>query len=100
MSHVGIIATIGPVSANAVTLESLSQAGMSVARLNGSHSNLEWHRNVIRLIRRTLPELPILLDISGRKIRTVQLAFEPSFQAGDVLILTTDLLHERVLSSE
>src|SRR3954464_16058573 len=94
MSSIGIIATIGPVSANAVTLERLSRAGMTVARLNGSHSNLEWHRGIIALIRATLPDLPILLDIPGRKIRTIQLAYEPSFEAGDSLVLTTDLSHD------
>jgi len=77
MSSIGIIATIGPVSANAPALELLSRAGMTVARLNGSHGTLDWHRGIIALIRATLPDLPILLDIPGRKIRTIQLAYEP-----------------------
>jgi pyruvate kinase len=94
MSSIGIIATIGPVSANAATLELLSRAGMTVARLNGSHGTLDWHRGIIALIRATLPDLPILLDIPGRKIRTIQLAYEPSFEAGDSLLLTTDLSHD------
>jgi pyruvate kinase len=38
MGSIGIIATIGPLSANAVTLELLSQAGMTIARLNGDFS--------------------------------------------------------------
>ncbi|WP_244127614.1 hypothetical protein [Burkholderia gladioli] len=33
------------------------------------------------MIRETLPELPILLDIPGRKIRTIQLRVEPSFKS-------------------
>ncbi|MBQ4796963.1 pyruvate kinase, partial [Pectobacterium versatile] len=45
----------------------------------------------IRLLRDTLPETPILLDIPGRKIRTLQLKHEPIFSKGNVLILTTDI---------
>lgn len=63
---------------------------MSVARLNGSHSDLDWHAETIALIRRTLPNVPILLDIPGRKIRTTQLAIEPHFKEGDAVVLTTD----------
>lgn len=89
-----IVATIGPVSNNAETLLALEKSGMTVARLNGSHGNLSWHTEAIRLIRATLPDLPILLDIPGRKIRTTQLRVEPSFKAGDIVILTTDLSND------
>ena len=84
-----IVATIGPVSANKESIKKLYKAGMSVARLNGSHSNLEWHAKTISLIKSTIPTLPILLDIPGKKIRTVQLEFEPEFDVGDIIILTT-----------
>lgn len=90
----GIVATIGPVSANHEMLLALSGAGMTMARLNGSHNTSEWHRRTIRLIKETLPGVPILLDIPGRKIRTVPLAHEPMFRAGDVIILTTDRQHD------
>jgi pyruvate kinase len=94
MAHVGIIATVGPVSRNPQTLRALSSAGMTVARLNGSHADLDWHRETIQLIRSVLPDLPILLDVPGRKIRTLQLAHEPRFSAGDRLTLTTDRSHD------
>jgi pyruvate kinase len=42
---------------------------MNVARLNGSHSDLDWHRDTIALLRDVAIEVPILLDIPGRKIR-------------------------------
>ncbi|WP_321787760.1 pyruvate kinase [Burkholderia pyrrocinia] len=96
MAKTTIVATIGPASDNASTLLALHRAGMTVARLNGSHSSLDWHKGTIALIRETLPELPILLDIPGRKIRTIQLRTEPSFSAGDRVILTTDLSHDGV----
>ena len=90
MAHTKIVATIGPVTCNRDSLLSLYAEGMSVARLNGSHADLEWHHGAIRLIRSLLPNLPILLDIPGRKIRTTLLAHEPQFEAGDRIILTTD----------
>jgi pyruvate kinase len=89
-----IVATIGPATCNPVALKALEKAGMSVARLNGSHADLDWHRAAITLLREVLPHVPILLDIPGRKIRTVALAHEPSFSEGDTIILTTDLSHD------
>jgi pyruvate kinase len=90
MKRTKIICTIGPDSINEVMLLRLFQEGMNIARLNGSHANLEWHQNAIKLIQKTLPSTPILFDIPGRKIRTGQLAFEPDFIAGDTVILTTE----------
>jgi len=75
-------------------LLALQESGMSVARLNGSHSDLEWHRETIAEIRETVPGVPILLDIPGRKIRTIQLKHEPKFERNDRLILTTDTQHD------
>ena len=87
------MATIGPATANKTSLKKLYAAGMSVARLNGSHNNLNWHSQTIALIRNTLPELPILLDIPGRKIRTAQLEYEPKFDANETIVLTTEVGH-------
>lgn len=89
-----IVCTIGPNSLESKTLLSLYDAGMSVARLNGSHADLDWHSNAIRKIHEILPNVPILLDIPGRKIRTTQLLHEPFFLVGDTLILTTDTSHD------
>ncbi|HEB79701.1 MAG TPA: pyruvate kinase [Rhodospirillales bacterium] len=94
MSRTKIVATIGPATDTAKALKDLSLAGMSMARLNGSHADLDWHAKTIALIRETLPGTPILLDIPGRKIRTVALAHEPSFEKGDTVILTTDSSHD------
>ena len=94
MRYTRIVCTVGPKSLNDSTLLSLYKAGMSVARLNGSHGNLEWHKGAIRKIHEVLPNIPILLDIPGRKIRTMQLRHEPRFLVGDLLILTTDSRHD------
>ncbi len=93
MSRTKIVATIGPRSCAENALRDLKVAGMDVARLNGSHSDLEWHKKTINTIRDTLPDLPILLDIPGRKIRTIQLEHEPTFATGDTVVLTTDQTH-------
>ena len=89
-NKVKIIVTIGPKTANKVFLKKLFREGMSIARLNGSHNNLNWHKNTIKLIQDVLPDIPILFDIPGKKIRTIQLTHEPSFKKGDEIILTTD----------
>jgi len=67
---------------------------MDVARLNGSHADLDWHARAVSLIREAAPSVPILIDIPGRKVRTARLAQEPTFAAGDTIILTTDLSHD------
>ena len=94
MNNTKIIATIGPATCTADKLRELYSAGMSIARLNGSHNTLEWHKEIIGLIHKTLPNTPILLDIPGRKIRTTQLLFEPMFEVGDIIILTTDISYD------
>jgi len=90
MNKTKIVCTIGPQSLVAETLLELYNEGMSVARLNGSHADLDWHRTAISIIHKVLPNIPILLDIPGRKIRTGLLQNEPEFCLGDTIILTTD----------
>lgn len=89
MSQVKIIATIGPSTNTAVALKALVEAGANVARLNGSHADLDWHAAAIKLLREVAPHMPILLDVPGRKIRTAALEHEPSFNMGDCVVLTT-----------
>ena len=94
MRRTRIVCTIGPKSLDRSMLLELLDAGLSIARLNGSHADLDWHRIAIKKINEVLPSVPILLDIPGRKIRTIQLAHEPKFSMGDVLILTTDTSYD------
>ena len=94
MRRTKIVCTIGPKTLNQESLLTLFKAGLSIVRLNGSHADLDWHRGAIKLIKEVLPDVPILLDIPGRKIRTIQLAHEPIFSMGDVLIFTTDTSHD------
>jgi pyruvate kinase len=89
MSRVKIVATIGPATVEAPTLRALRAAGFDVARLNGSHADFEWHARTIALLRDILPEVPILLDIPGRKIRTGSLGRELVIGEGERVVLTT-----------
>ncbi len=91
MSRTKIVATIGPQSCTAEMIHALAVEGMSVARLNGSHGTFTWHADAIQLLRRTTPDIPILLDIPGRKIRTGMLTADVAFAKGDELIFTTDI---------
>lgn len=94
MTAIKIVATIGPRTNNPEALRALAAAGMGVARLNGSHNTLEWHAQTISLLRQVVPQVPILLDIPGRKIRVGRLEHEPVFAVNDTIVLTADLQHD------
>lgn len=90
MRKIKIVCTIGPKSASVVGIKGLIGAGMNVARLNGSHNTLAWHAETVALIRSVDPNLPILFDIPGSKIRTALLDHEPEFAIGDSIVFTVD----------
>ncbi len=68
-----IVCTLGPASCSPGQIRDLIQAGMDVARLNFSHGTHDYHRGLIRIIRKSSTELnrhvAILQDLSGPKIR-------------------------------
>ena len=84
-----IVATLGPASESETTIRDMARAGAGVLRLNGSHNTLQWHASVIDRVRRTAPDLPILLDIPGRKIRTGDLPTPKTFRKGELLHLAS-----------
>ena len=94
MSKVKIVATIGPATNTPEAVRELFDAGMSMARLNGAHADCEWHGATIDLLREVLPDLPILIDIPGRKIRTGHVVHEKTFEIGEHIILTTEEGHD------
>ena len=69
-----IVATIGPATEEAESLESLLAAGVDVARINCSHLGADGIRQGVSRIRRTAMRMQknvaILLDLQGPKIRT------------------------------
>jgi pyruvate kinase len=68
-----IVCTIGPASDSDEMIAKLIAAGMNVARVNFSHGTHEYHRGVIRRIKRVRRALDkpvaILQDLQGPKIR-------------------------------
>lgn len=74
MKQTKIVATIGPASESKDTLRKMVEAGMNVVRLNFSHGEHAWHKNVINRVRELSEELHmpigILADMQGPRIRT------------------------------
>ncbi len=74
MRRTKIVATIGPASRDAGTLERLMEAGADVLRLNFSHGDHPQHLDVIRTAREIAKRrgraIALLQDLSGPKIRT------------------------------
>lgn len=64
-----ILVTIGPASEDINCLNIISK-NTKLFRLNGSHNELGWHKEVINKIRKACPDAFILIDIPGIKPRT------------------------------
>ncbi len=86
-----IVATIGPRTNTDDVIRKLVEAGMDVARINGAHADLDWHSATIDCLRRIAPDVPIIFDLPGRKVRTGDLESDQRFEAGDQLTFTTSI---------
>ncbi len=68
-----IVATLGPASSDAATLERMVRAGVDVVRLNFSHGTAADHRARAELVkeisRKTRRTVAIMCDLQGPKIR-------------------------------
>ncbi|HOO56423.1 MAG TPA: pyruvate kinase [bacterium] len=73
MKRTTIIATIGPASEKADTIDKLIRAGVDVFRLNFSHGDHEKHEAMYNRIRRVASKrgrhIGIMMDLQGPKIR-------------------------------
>ncbi|KAL8142573.1 hypothetical protein V2J09_015605 [Rumex salicifolius] len=67
-----VVCTIGPGTCGLDELEALAAGGMNVARLNLCHNSREWHREVIRRVRRLNEEkgfaVAVMVDTQGSEI--------------------------------
>merc|ERR1719454_824255 len=72
--HTKIICTLGPACWSVETLESLIDAGMSVARFNFSHGDHEGHKACLDRLREAAANksahVGVLLDTKGPEIRS------------------------------
>ncbi len=68
-----IVATLGPASTDAKTLERMIAAGLDVVRMNFSHGTADEHRQRVELVRSLAMKagraVGVLVDLQGPKIR-------------------------------
>ena len=99
MRKTKIIATIGPASRDAETLDQLIAAGMDCARLNFSHGTLEEHDEVIRTVRELSEkhqrQVAILQDLGGIKLRLGTMKEAVRLNRGDEVFIVADEYSDR-----
>lgn len=74
MPKTKIVCTLGPATESEEKIEELILSGMTVARLNFSHGDLDTHRNTFHRVRQASAKLGIpvgiMVDVPGPKYRT------------------------------
>ncbi|GJM96915.1 hypothetical protein PR202_ga13790 [Eleusine coracana subsp. coracana] len=87
-----LVCTVGPATSGAAELEALAVGGMNVARVNMCHGDREWHRDVIRAVRRLNDEkgfaVAVMMDTEGSEIHMGDLGGASSAKAEDGEIWT------------
>ncbi|KAJ7564080.1 hypothetical protein O6H91_02G000500 [Diphasiastrum complanatum] len=82
-----LVCTIGPKTCSFEQLEALAIGGMNVARINMCHGTQEWHREVIRKVRRLNEEkgysVALMMDTEGSEIHMGDLGGASSVKAED-----------------
>ncbi len=63
------ICTIGPASWDPTVLSKMYEAGMDVGRINMSFADADEVRRVSKLLRDTSPDIVVLVDLMGHKVR-------------------------------
>ena len=91
-----IVATLGPASSDAKTLERMIAAGLDVVRMNFSHGTAAEHKQRVELVRALARKagraVGVLVDLQGPKIRIGK--FEEgriTLQGGDRFVLDAGL---------
>jgi pyruvate kinase len=84
-----VVCTLGPASDDRATIESLVEAGMSVARLNASHGTTEDRAALIDRVREvddaTGTPVATMLDIAGPEVRTADVEGVATLAEGDAV---------------
>ena len=90
MLRTKIVATLGPSSWSREVIEKMVDAGLSMARINMSHGSHEQHRQAIRTVRAVARDrgrrVPVLVDLSGPKIRVGELENPISLEMGSTVV--------------
>jgi pyruvate kinase len=92
MRKTKIICTLGPASQTSETIERMISAGTDLFRLNMSHAQHEWVREIVPRVRDIAKRLgrgvAVLLDTQGPAIRTGKLDSDLHLCVGDVVEFT------------
>ncbi|XP_025800460.1 pyruvate kinase isozyme A, chloroplastic-like [Panicum hallii] len=87
-----LVCTVGPATSSPEQLEALAVGGMNVARVNMCHGDREWHRGVIRAVRRLNEEkgfaVAVMMDTEGSEIHMGDLGGAASAKAEDEEVWT------------
>ncbi|KAK9097072.1 hypothetical protein Sjap_022569 [Stephania japonica] len=81
-----LVCTVGPACDSFEGLERLALGGMNVARLNMCHNSTEWHRSVVREIKRLNEKgfcVSLMIDIEGAQMDVVDHGTGSSVKAED-----------------
>ncbi len=96
-----IIATLGPATSSVEKIISLIDSGLDLVRLNFSHGDYDTHAEYISNVRiaeeKTGRIIPVILDLSGPKIRT------GNFENGKIFVNANDevrLIKENITGDE
>lgn len=91
MRRAKIVCTLGPASDTLRTVEDLVAAGMSVARINASHTEPDEIIDIARTVRdvdeRVDPPVSTILDLQGPEIRTLPSEESVSLEVGATVAL-------------
>jgi pyruvate kinase len=92
MRKTKIICTLGPATDKPESLAAMIAAGTDVFRLNMSHAEHDWVREIVSRIRSAAKNSPrpiaILLDTQGPAIRTGDLKTDLKLEPGDIVEFT------------
>jgi len=102
MRNAKIVCTLGPASSDLETIRGLTEAGMSVARLNASHGTTDHRATVIDRVRQADDEsdrsLALMVDLKGPEVRTAAIEGHVTLDVGSNVIFEpgTTATNERV----
>jgi pyruvate kinase len=82
-----IVATLGPATDKPGALEKMLAVGVDVVRLNLSHASPREHADRVKRLRACRPQVAVLADLGGPKLRLSDLPSEITVEPGQTVVL-------------
>jgi pyruvate kinase len=82
-----IVATLGPATDKPGALEKMLAEGVDVVRLNLSHASPREHADRVKRLRACKPQVAVLADLGGPKLRLGDLPSEVTVEPGQTVVL-------------